>query len=203
MKTKLLLLALLPLFAACAIAQVVDKSDQGSIGSLWSDEAPNPLLDRTARRVGDLITIVITEQSASSFKAGTSAKKSDDNSVAQKLFIGFLDRIFKPFSTNANSSNKGEGDTSQTGKMTARMSAVVKHVYPNGTMIIEGSRNLMTNKELQIIKLSGVIRRDDIRPDNTVSSDRIAEAEIRMEGKGLIADRQRRGLLTRILDWLF
>lgn len=203
MKTKLLLLALLPLFAACAIAQVVDKSDQGSMGSLWSDEAPNPLLDRTARRVGDLITIVITEQSASSFKAGTSAKKSDDNSVAQKLFIGFLDRIFKPFSTNANSSNKGEGDTSQTGKMTARMSAVVKHVYPNGTMIIEGSRNLMTNKELQIIKLSGVIRRDDIRPDNTVSSDRIAEAEIRMEGKGLIADRQRRGLLTRILDWLF
>lgn len=191
------------LLSAAAQSQVIDKNGTTQTGSLWSNEVQNPLLDRTARNIGDIVTIVISENSVSTFKAGTSAKKDDSNNVAQKLFIGFLDRIFKPFATSASSSNKGEGDTNQAGKMSARMSAIVKKVFPNGSMIIEGTRNIMTNKEVQIIKLSGVIRRDDIRPDNTVKSENIAEAEIRMEGKGLIADRQRRGLLTRILDWLF
>lgn len=200
---KRLAFLILLLSVALAPAQTIDKSDGASVGSLWSDTVPNPLVDRTARKIGDLVTIVISESSVSTFKAGTNASKSDANNVAQKLFIGFLDRIFKPFATSANSNNKGEGDTSQTGKMSARMSAVVTQVFPNGTMIIEGTRNIVTNKETQTIKLSGVIRRDDIRPDNTVKSENIAEAEIRMEGKGLIADRQRRGLLTRILDWLF
>lgn len=197
------IIAGLVLAVTMSIGQVIDKSENAQSGSLWSNDVQNPLLDRTARRVGDIVTIVISENSVATFKAGTTASKSDSNSVAQKLFIGFLDRIFKPFSTNDSSSNKGEGDTNQTGKMSARISAVVRKVMPNGNMIIEGSRNIMTNKELQIIKLSGVIRRDDIRPDNTVKSESIAEAEIKMEGKGLIADRQRRGLLTRILDWLF
>lgn len=202
MNRLFLLLAALTAVASLE-AQTIDKSDGASVGSLWSDAVPNPLVDRTARKVGDLVTIVISENSVSTFKAGTNASKSDANNVAQKLFIGFLDRIFKPFATSATSNNKGEGDTTQTGKMTARISAVVTQVFPNGTMIIEGTRNIVTNKETQTIKLSGVIRRDDIRPDNTVKSENIAEAEIRMEGKGLIADRQRRGLLTRILDWLF
>lgn len=200
---KRLSLVFLAFAATFAGAQMIDKSDGAGVGSLWSDAVPNPLVDRTACKVGDLVTIVISENSVSTFKAGTTASKSDANNVAQKLFIGFLDRIFKPFSTTAASNNKGEGDTNQTGKMSARMSAVVTQIFPNGTMIIEGTRNIVTNKETQTIKLSGVIRRDDIRPDNTVKSENIAEAEIRMEGKGLIADRQRRGLLTRILDWLF
>lgn len=184
-------------------AQIIDKNEGGSVGSLWSDSMPNPYIDRIARREGDLVTILISETSVAQFKASTNAKKDDGTNVFQKLFIPLLDRIFKPFETGAKSDVSGEGQTSQQGKMQARMTAVVRKVLPNGNMIIEGSRLIATNKELQTFKLIGVIRRDDVRPDNTVRSESIAEAEIRMEGKGMIADRQRRGLLTRILDWLF
>ena len=108
---KRLAFLILLLSVALAPAQTIDKSDGASVGSLWSDAVPNPLVDRTARKIGDLVTIVISESSVSTFKAGTNASKSDANNVAQKLFIGFLDRIFKPFATSANSNNKGEGDT--------------------------------------------------------------------------------------------
>ncbi|HRF59197.1 MAG TPA: flagellar basal body L-ring protein FlgH [Fimbriimonadaceae bacterium] len=186
-----------------AFGQVIDKNEGASVGSLWSDSMPNPYIDRVARREGDLITILISETSIAQFKASTNAKKDDGTNVFQKLFIPLLDRIFKPFETGAKSDVSGEGQTNQQGKMQARMTGVVRKVLPNGNMIIEGSRLIATNKEMQTFKLVGVIRRDDVRPDNTVRSESIAEAEIRMEGKGMIADRQRRGLLTRILDWLF
>jgi flagellar L-ring protein precursor FlgH len=83
------------------------------------------------------------------------------------------------------------------------MSVIVREVTPSGQLVVEGTRSLVTNRETQTLVLSGIVRRDDIRADNTVLSTNLADAEIRMEGKGLIADRQRRGILTQIMDWLF
>jgi flagellar L-ring protein precursor FlgH len=83
------------------------------------------------------------------------------------------------------------------------MSAIVTKVNPNGTLIIEGARSVVVNKETQLFKITGVIRREDVRPDNTVMSEAIADAQIKLDGKGTINDRQRRGLITRLLDWLF
>lgn len=70
-------------------------------------------------------------------------------------------------------------------------------------MVIKGTRSVTVNKEVQTFVLTGTIRRDDVRSDNTVLSENIANADIRLEGKGTIHDRTRRGLLTQILDWLF
>ncbi len=176
---------------------------QDNPGSLWSDTAPNRYRDRTARGVGDVVTIIISESSASKIAATTTANKKDSNKVGFNFFANFLNGIFQPYTTNADSSVSGDGSTSRTGTMTARMSAIVRKVMPNGNLVIEGTRSLATNKETQIYKLSGIVRPDDIRADNTVRSENIAEAEIRMDGKGLISDRQRRGIITRILDWLF
>ena len=69
--------------------------------------------------------------------------------------------------------------------------------------MIEGTRTIVVNKETQLFRLTGIIRIQDIKPNNTVLSESIAQAEIRMEGKGQIADRQRKGILTTILDWIF
>jgi flagellar L-ring protein precursor FlgH len=83
------------------------------------------------------------------------------------------------------------------------MSAVVKKVMPNGNLVIEGTRFVKVNKDTQTFVLSGVIKQDSVLPDNTVMSESIAEAEIRVEGKGAITERQRKGILSRVLDWLF
>lgn len=196
-------LAALSVLGLSADAQVIDKNYES--GSLWSNQT-NPLIDRTARRVGDLITIIISEQSIASFSASTDLKKEDSSKVNTSFVGKFLSGLFRPLSsasTGASSSNSGSGSTLQNGKLAARLTAVVKQVLPGGNLIIEGTRAVVVNKEIQTFKLSGVIRRDDVRPDNTVYSENIADADIRMEGKGAIYDRQRRGLLTRLLEWLF
>lgn len=70
-------------------------------------------------------------------------------------------------------------------------------------MVVEGTRVIKVNKEEQMITFTGIVREDDVLADNTVLSERVAEAKITNLGKGLAADRQRRGIITRILDWLF
>lgn len=184
-----------------AQAQVIDKNTNP--GSLWNSDVQNYLLDRVAHRAGDIVTIIVSESSLATFAANTNTSKKDSNSVDAKFPIKFLDKLLTPLSNSASSTNSGQGSTSQNGKLEARITGTVKEVKPNGTMVIEATRTLMINKELQSFKLSGLIRRDDILPNNTVKSESIAEADIRFEGKGAIHDRQRRGLLTKVLDWLF
>lgn len=183
------------------LAQLVTKDT--APGSLWSDSGMNPFLDRTARRVGDLITIIISETSTASFNASTSLSKNDSNGLNNDFVNGFLNRIIGNVSTGGSSSNDGKGTTAQTGKLSARLTAVVKAITPQGNLVIEGTRSLVVNREIQSFQIGGVVRRDDVRADNTVLSENIADAEIKMVGKGAIYDRQRRGLLTRVLDWLF
>jgi flagellar L-ring protein FlgH len=194
---------LLFLAAVSVLSSAQEGGEKSNPGSLYQQGTQNPFMDRVARRVGDIVTIVISEQSVSNFAAKTNATKSDSASFSPTFVVDIFNRLFRPFSASSNSSVKGDGDTSQTGSMSATMSAVVKEVQPNGNLVIEGTRTLVTNRQTQTFVLRGVIRPFDIKPDNTIQSSQIAEADIRMEGKGLIADRQRKGLLTTLLDWLF
>lgn len=191
-------LAMLAVTASTAIAQVDDQNP----GSLWPRQFVNPLLDRTARAEGDVVTILISEVSSGTFTATTTNAKTVNNSVS-KAVGPLLSKLIPDLSTLGTGNTDAKGSTTQVGKLTARMTAVVKKVFPNGTMIIEGSRSVQVNKETQTFRLSGLIRRDDIRSDNTVFSENIAEAEIKVDGKGQINDRQKRGILTRLIDWLF
>ena len=197
MKKPILTFTLIAVFAA-AHGQV----DERNPGSLWSQQYINPLLDRTAKSEGDIVTILISEISSGTFSAATANAKNVNNSISKALgpIIGGL---IPDMSTLGNTKTDAKGSTTQVGKLTARMTAVVKKVFPNGTMVIEGTRSVQVNKETQTFRLSGLIRRDDIRSDNTILSENIAEAQIKVDGKGQIADRQKRGILTRLLDWLF
>lgn len=186
---------------ASVLAPMAGAQDENP-GSLWSDQAQNPLLDRTARREGDLITVLVSESSTASFSAKTDASKADNSSVPAPS-VPFLWRILRGWLIQSDSSNSGSGSTTNTGQFTAKLTGIVKKVLPNGTMVIEATKAIKVNKETQVFRLSGVIRRDDISPENTIKSELIAEADIQLDGKGMIADRQRRGILTRLLDWLF
>lgn len=204
--TKLILLISSLGLAGLVSAQVSDQD----AGSLFNSNTRNPYLSRTAQRVGDILTIVVSEVTTAQYSATTTASKKDDNSVASAVLpfitalkIPLLNQLLGGLSTGANSSNNGSGSTTQQGKFTAKVSVVVKQVLPNGNMVIEGNRIIKINKEEQQITFTGIIRQDDILPNNTILSENVAEAKITNLGKGLAADRQRRGILTRILDWLF
>ncbi|MBL1149563.1 MAG: flagellar basal body L-ring protein FlgH [Armatimonadetes bacterium] len=194
MKTALTALALLA--SAFAIGQSENP------GSLWSDSAKNPLIDRKARSVDDVLTVLISEQSTASSSGSTATAKQDDNQITAGLGP-ILESLIPALGTSASHSGSGSGTTTRTGKFTTRMTVIVKEVLENGNFVIEGSRFIQINKDVQKFVITGIVRPDDIRSDNTILSEFVAEAEIRYDGKGTVSDRQRKGILTTLLDWLF
>lgn len=200
---KKVLISLAILMASMSPFAFAQSSDKQNAGSIYGSQTGNALSDNVARKVGDILTIIVKEESIASYSASTKADKSDKNGIGVDLFNNFLNGIFRPFTTSANSSNSGSGDTQYQSRMNSRLSVVVKEIIGNGNMVVEGTRTLLTNKETQTIVFSGIVRPLDIKPDNTVDSTKVAEANVKMAGKGTIQDRQRKGFLTQILDWLF
>lgn len=185
-------------------------NSEENFGSLTPVKYKPAFRTRTAITQGDIVTIIISEINQAQFQGGTQVTKQEQNNVgpnsvplANWLKVGLLDTLLSGGSTNVNSQMNTQGQTTAQGRFSARMAAVVKQVLPNGTLLVEGTRQVKINKEAQLLTLSGIIRQDDVRGDNTVLSENIANAEIKSEGVGLIYDRQRKGLLTRLLDWLF
>lgn len=202
---RLLCIAIL---GSAVLSAIADELPPDNTGSLWSNSKPNAFLDRTARKEGDVLTIIISETSTATYTASTTTAKTDTNSVS-KTVIPILSTLLPSLIPNTTGSSggslstAGSGTTASTGKFTARMSAIVKKVLPNGNLVIEGTRYVKVNKDTQTFVLSGIIKQDSVLPDNTVLSESIAEAEIRVDGKGAISERQRKGILSRVLDWLF
>lgn len=195
-------IALFTLLALAITAAAQDANKGKNPGSLWSNKSPDLLADRIARRVGDVVTILIIETSSASFSAATNATKNDSTSIAKGLGP-ILGNLIPELKIGANSKVDGRGSTTQAGELNARISVVVKEVFPNGTMLVEGTKSITTNKETQNIMITGLIRKEDVRADNTVLSVNVANAQIKTDGKGMIAQRQRKGVLTWLLDWLF
>jgi flagellar L-ring protein precursor FlgH len=98
---------------------------------------------------------------------------------------------------------KGAGDTSRSSKMTAQIAGRVVKVFENGNMVIEGRRQVTINAEDQYIVITGIIRPEDVTPENFVHSRNISDARIVYTGMGVINDKSRPGWGTRIVDWVW
>lgn len=171
-------------------------------GSLWGDQAGSLYDDFKARRVGDLVTIVVSESTTASARADTAVSKSE--SASTKAGVGPLLNFFWPeLSAGGKTDSAVQGSTGRSGTLTTRLTVVVVETYPNGVLRIEGKRTLKINEETQTIVFTGLVRGRDIRADNTVPSTAIANAEIYFEGKGIVGTRQREGIITKLFKWLF
>lgn len=198
MKAPLALAGLMVVSAA--FGQSSDQSDNP--GSLWTSASGNAISDRVAHHVGDIVTVLVVESSTSSFTAQTTTNKADSASIAKGIGP-VLANLIPNLGVGASSSTTGGGTTNQAGVFTVTLTATIKSVLPNGNLVIEGSKDLVTNRDTQSFSIKGVIRPQDISPTDTVLSTKIADAQIKATGKGQISERQRKGLLIRLLDWLF
>lgn len=151
--------------------------------------------DHKARRVGDIVTIIISESSKASKSDTTqTSKKSGAKGSLSELFgLGNL-----PLNANVEggSTYADSGLTTRSGSMDAKISVSVKEVLPNGNLKLEGTRNISVNNDVQTIIISGIVRPEDIKPDNTVLSIYLADAEIKYKGQGSIS--QRPGIVTGV-----
>lgn len=169
--------------------------------SLWpAGRSISPYADKRARAVGDLLTVIIVQSSVASHEAESQTEKS--TSAGAEKGTGILS-LFPDFSLSAKRATAGSGSTTRKTQFADRMTARVTEVLPNGALRIEGVRATNINAEKLEARLSGIVRPQDIAPDNTVLSSAIADQQIVWTGKGPIAEKQKPGIISWLLHFLF
>lgn len=177
-----------------------------SEGSLYSPQmSVNWYTDLKARNVGDIVTINIVESAKASKNAST---KTSRNSEFGASWSGVLSKLSGNWFGDEHKASfdnefEGKGETTRSSQLNAYITAQVIQVLPNGNLVIQGSREVRVNNENQYINIQGIVRPEDISANNIVLSTFIAEARIELTGQGVIADKQRAGWFTRILDWIW
>ncbi len=177
-------------------------------GSLWQSQRRGAGLvaDSTARNVGDLVTILVVES--------TDAKRNRkmDTSRSQNYEAGVDKFVYKDLlrykgelpsiAMKSARTHAGEGSLEDTGSVKTTISAQVTEVLPNGSLMLLGQKELVVSDETQTVALTGIARPQDILPNNTILSTKIAEARISITGNGPLNDAQRRTLVGRVFDWV-
>lgn len=185
-------------------------------GSLWQQGEQSMFSDRKAQKVGDIVTVIISEKASASKQASTSTDRSSSISAAIPNLFGLENSdalsgespsVDLTNLVNAEFSNgfDGAGSTTRKEDLSAYLTTQVVERYPNGQLKIRGGKEVMVNNEVQIIYLTGIVRPVDVTSANTVSSAKILNARISYTGKGSISDKQKPGWAMRVLDnvWPF
>lgn len=204
--------------AGAASAQEITSSRYGAgtlweapPGSLWSETSARTLIgmDGNARRRGDLITVVISESTHTELSADTSASRSSSVGAGVSALFGLENKLGGAsglsLGASSDSGYEGGGETRATASLSGHLTCRVVDVLENGNLIIEGIKQVRSNREIQSLMLRGTVRPRDIRMDNTVDSRLIADAHIEYTGKGVLSDKQGPGVGQRALDnaWPF
>ncbi|SEM62877.1 flagellar L-ring protein precursor FlgH [Pseudomonas sp. ok272] len=152
--------------------------------------------DRRALRVGDILTIVLDESTQSSKSAGTSFGKNASIGVGVPTVLG---NTYPDLETSANAGRdfKGSAKSSQQNTLRGSIAVTVHKVLPGGTLLVKGEKALRLNQGDEFIRLTGLVRRDDITSNNQVSSQNVANARISYAGRGVLNDSNSAGWLTR------
>jgi len=171
-------------------------------------------MDSNSRRVGDLITVNISEETETELQADTSSSRDSTigGGVGSMLGIGSGMVGANPnlngelsLSLSGNADFSGDGKTRREGTLNGTLTCRVVEVMPNGNLKLWGYKEVRSNKETQYLILEGLVRPRDVQADNTVDSYLLAEARIEFAGAGTVSDKQKPGSVHRVLDhaWPF
>lgn len=181
-------------------------------GSLWRPGSKTFFRDTRARNVGDLVTVIVSLQDQAEFADQTQLQRTTGNTMSLGNLFGLgtlIGRIIpglantsSAINTSGSSQTDGTADIKRSENATINFSATVVRVLPNGNFEIAGSQEVRLNNELRDLELRGIIRPEDILPNNTITSAQIAEARIIYGGRGVASDVQRapwgQDLLNRV-----
>ncbi len=218
-KTLILAVAIASLGTGCASVEVFEESYDPpwpsepdyappTTGSIYNDGVDVRLFeDRKATRVGDILTVRLKEQTNASKNSQTSTSKATEATLANPTVFGrSLSRDGTPLfegSLSGDSSFDGAGSSSQSNSLLGDITVTVVQRLPNGNLRIRGEKWVTLNQGREFIRLSGIIRPDDIETDNSLQSYRIADAQITYSSKGVLAAANRMGLISRFFNSVF
>ncbi len=166
--------------------------------TLYNENSFRPLAsDKRARLPGDVLTVMIYENS--------SATTSADTSLQRKTELGLqagVNQNTHNANLGANNNFSGGGTVQRTGKMLAQMTVIVTAVAANGDLLVAGEQLLEINADKQKIKVEGRVRPLDISDTNTVFSYRLADARISYLSDGELASHQQQSFWSRLFTWV-
>jgi len=216
---KLVLAATLLIVGGCAIRPIDDGVSYTSPpvqqvytppedGTIFNNGTEVRLFeDLKAGRVGDILTVRLVEKTNASKNSQTQTAKTTSATLANPEVFGRpLTKDGTPLfsgSLDGESSFDGQGASSQSNSLTGDITVTVIDRLPNGNLVIQGEKWLTINQGREFIRVTGVIRPNDIETDNSVLSTRIANAQIAYSAKGALAAANRQGLISRFFNSLF
>jgi flagellar L-ring protein precursor FlgH len=192
-----------PYYAPVVPGYETAQNMQIQTGAIYSQANASFLYsDRTASRVGDLITINLNESTNATKNADTEIKKSDANKFEPTISGRIPSWQGNPitFDVDADRNFKAESDTAQANSLNGTITVTVAQVLPNGNLLIKGEKWLTLNQGNEFIRISGIIRPEDISTENTISSNRVANARISYSGTGALQQANEIGWLSQFFN---
>jgi flagellar L-ring protein precursor FlgH len=177
--------------------------------SLFSTEAKGFFKDQRAHRIGDILTVIVTIDDSAQISNATSRKRSAGNEANIGTSLGSVFGTKVPgidvdatggISTGGSMTDGGTGSVNRKESLQTNVAVVVTQMLPNGNLVIEGHQEVRVNFEIRDLIVAGIVRPEDIQSDNTIVSEKIAEARIAYGGRGQITDVQQPRYGQQIAD---
>lgn len=161
--------------------------------------------DNKAYRIGDVLSVTLSESTNASKSAATTTSKEDAIDLSALTIFGSTGPTINgnsPFGNNIDGERdfSGAGDSAQSNSLSGEIAVTVTDILPNGNLVVRGEKIIGLNQGSEFIRLSGLVRPQDINSANTVMSHKVANARIYYGGGGVVAESNSRGWLTRFFD---
>ncbi len=173
-------------------------------GALYQDAYGLSLFgDRKAHFVGDVITVTLSERTVSRKSSGVNTNKNSGVDFNAGPLLGVNPTIKgNELTTTLEQSRtfNGGADADQSNSLQGNITVTVAEILPNGNLVVRGEKWITLNRGDEFIRISGIVRPDDIEPNNTVVSTRLANAKISYSGTGDLANSSSMGWLSRFFN---
>jgi len=170
---------------------------QRQANSLWQSGSRSFFKDQRASKKGDILTVVVVMNDQGTLSNTTTVNRASDYTIKTPNILGFEKTlpglglsVDQPFSVSNSPKHAGTANTNRGESINVRIAAVITQVLPNGNFALYGRQEIRVNFELREVMITGVVRPQDILSNNTITSDKIAEARIVYGGRGQMTDVQ-------------
>lgn len=176
-------------------------------GSLWKDDTSSPYSPAVGHKVGDIVLVRIDESNTATQKAQTDLKKQTnlDGNVSWTDIASALNNpqaATARAGLTARNNFQGSGTTGRSSRLQGLLTVQIYRIEGN-KYYIRGAKSIMINNEDEEISIEGMVRIEDLQPDNSVASSLISDAVLKIKGYGQVATEQERGFFAKFLQWLF
>ena len=160
--------------------------------------------DTKAFRIGDLLSVTLSESTNASKSAATTTGKDDSVTLGAGTILGVTPTFKGNSFLNNEISNEreftGTGDSAQSNSLQGQITVMVTDILPNGNLTVRGEKIIGLNQGSEFLRISGIVRPQDVSSQNVVISSKLANARIYYGGGGAIAEANTKGWLSRFFD---